>query len=89
MINICHSPLFKNNNAKESNIMRSNNRNRLLLSREVRYELFLLPALIGYAVFFIYPVACSFYYSVTDWTLNKNHLFLQDIAFGFSIQGFG
>ena len=60
--------------------MTSNKRNRLLLSREIRYELFLLPALIGYAVFFVYPVICSFYYSVTDWTLYNRQIEFNGFA---------
>ena len=44
------------------------NFNKLNLKRELSYELLLLPALLGYLVFFIYPVISSFVMSVTDWS---------------------
>ena len=37
------------------------------LRRERPYLLFLLPALLVYAVFSIYPMLNAFYYSLTDW----------------------
>lgn len=55
--------------------MRKQFRNNLTLKKEIKYELFLLPALIGFAIFFIYPVLCSFYYSTTDWSLYNNESF--------------
>ncbi|GMQ62866.1 carbohydrate ABC transporter permease [Vallitalea maricola] len=50
-------------------------KNNLVLKKEIKYELFLLPALIGFTLFFIYPVLCSFYYSTTNWSLYNNDSF--------------
>lgn len=41
---------------------------RMLLKREFQYEILLVPALIGYLIFFIYPVLGGFYYSLTSWS---------------------
>ncbi|MBN4049329.1 sugar ABC transporter permease [Clostridium estertheticum] len=46
------------------------------IKRELSYELFLLPVLIAYFVFFVIPVVSSFAYSFTDW--NK---FSQSVHF--------
>lgn len=50
------------------------------LMREIHYELFLLPALLGYSLFFIYPVVSSFCYSLTDWTQFSKQIHLTGIA---------
>ncbi|GKX31584.1 ABC transporter permease [Vallitalea longa] len=55
--------------------MRKQFKNNLVLKKEIKYELFLLPALVGFAIFFIYPVLSSFYYSTTDWSLYNNESF--------------
>lgn len=37
------------------------------LKKEKMYLLFMLPALVMYTIFLIYPMITSFYYSLTDW----------------------
>ncbi|MCJ8014114.1 sugar ABC transporter permease [Paenibacillus sp. KQZ6P-2] len=37
------------------------------VKQELKYEAFLIPALVGLALFFIWPIASSIYYSLTDW----------------------
>lgn len=44
------------------------------IKREISYEILLLPALLGYMVFFIYPVISSFVMSVTDWNLARKSI---------------
>jgi raffinose/stachyose/melibiose transport system permease protein len=39
-----------------------------LLKRELQYEVLLVPALIGYLIFFVYPVIGGFYFSLTNWS---------------------
>lgn len=39
-----------------------------LLKRELQYEVLLVPALIGYLIFFVYPVIGGFYFSLTSWS---------------------
>ena len=45
--------------------------NNLTLKKELSYELMLLPALLGYLVFFVYPVISSFVMSMTDWHIAR------------------
>jgi len=44
------------------------NNKMTLFKRELQYEALLIPALLGYLIFFIYPVLGGFYYSLTDWS---------------------
>lgn len=41
--------------------------NKNSLKRELSYEVMLIPAVVGFAIFFIYPVLVTFARSVTDW----------------------
>ncbi|MFU0799120.1 MAG: Sugar ABC transporter permease [Xylanivirga thermophila] len=50
--------------------------NKATIKKEIRYEFLLLPALVGYLIFFIYPTISSFVYSLTDWSV-----FSQEISF--------
>jgi raffinose/stachyose/melibiose transport system permease protein len=50
--------------------------NKATIKKEIRYEFLLLPALVGYLIFFIYPTISSFVYSLTDWSV-----FSQKISF--------
>lgn len=44
------------------------NRKLIKIKRELQYEWMLIPALLGYLLFFIYPAMGGFYYSLTDWS---------------------
>ena len=44
------------------------NRKLRLLKRELQYEAMLVPALLGYAIFFIYPIIGGCYFSLTSWS---------------------
>lgn len=58
---------------KESD--KSMKRNRIKL--EFQYELFLIPALIGFALFFIWPLISNIFYSFTNWNgLNVTYKFI-------------
>lgn len=50
--------------------------NKLKLKKELSYEILILPALLGYLIFFVYPVLSSFVMSTTNW-----HIASQDIQF--------
>jgi raffinose/stachyose/melibiose transport system permease protein len=47
------------------------------MKTEIQYELFLIPAIVGYILFFIWPLLSNFYYSFTNWNgLNPSYKFI-------------
>lgn len=40
---------------------------KLMRNMDIRYFPFLIPALLIYIIFLLYPIVSSFYYSLTDW----------------------
>jgi raffinose/stachyose/melibiose transport system permease protein len=47
------------------------------MKHEWKYEAFLIPAIVGFALFFVWPVASSIFYSLTNWNgLNPQSHFI-------------